>query len=200
MPQNGAGPNKHLTYPDRGTLDRLIYKLPLLLWRLGYGPLLSHPSRGGSRMLALTTRGRKSGQARHTMVSQIELDGRDYILSGWGLRSQWVQNILQDPLVTVQVYRRTYSARIRRVTDREEFARVAERIFQTGGDSHFKPWLASQGINPTAEDLTAKRDQVFLFGFDPAQQPGPRPLRSDLAWIHLILLGMISGMIWLLVS
>jgi hypothetical protein len=134
------------------------------------------------------------------MVSQIELGGRDYILSGWGLRSQWVQNILQDPLVTVQAYQRRYTARIRRVTDREEFARVAERILQTGGDSHFKPWLASQGIDHSAQDLTIKRDRVYLFGFDREDQPGPEPLRTDLAWIHLPLLGIIAGIIWLLTS
>jgi deazaflavin-dependent oxidoreductase (nitroreductase family) len=189
-----------LEYPRKGTIDRFLYKLPLLVWRMGYGPLLSHPSRGGSRMLVLTAMGRKSGQPRHTMVSHIELDGRDYVLSGWGSRSQWVQNILIDPLVTVQVYRHSYPAVIYRVTEREEFSRVTERIFQTGGDSHFEPWLASLEIEKTPRDLIAKQDRVFIFGLNPVDRQGPEPLKTDLVWVHLPVLAAFLSLIWLLVS
>lgn len=200
MQENQNTPINSLPYPGRGTLDRLIYKLPLFLWRLGYGPLLSHPIRGGSRMLVLTVRGRKSGLPRHTMVSHIEVEGQDYILSGWGPRSQWVRNILEDPLVTVQIYRRSYSALIRQVTDREEFSLITEHLFQTGGDSHFKPWLASLEVDFSPQDMIAKRDRVYMFGFDPVDQAGPAPLRADLAWVHIPVLAVIGVGIWLLIS
>ena len=44
-----------MAYPKRGTLNRLIYTIPRIMWRMGLGPYLGHESRGGSRMLALTT-------------------------------------------------------------------------------------------------------------------------------------------------
>lgn len=149
-------------------------------------------------MLVLTTRGRNSGLPRHTMVSAVDVDGQDYIVSGWGPRSQWVKNIKNDPLVTVQVYQRTYSARIRRIADLEEFSRVVEKMFQTGGDSHFKPWLASLGIEYSPDDMTAKRDRISMYGFDPIDQEGPAPLRRDLAWVFPLILVIIFIIIWLL--
>ena len=149
-------------------------------------------------MLVLTTRGRMSGLPRHTMVSVAEVEGDNYILSGWGPRSQWVKNIEQDPLVTVQVYQRTYPAVIRRVEDLQEFSRVAERMFQTGGDPHFKPWLKSLGIEYSQEDLVAKRDRVYMFGFDPVEQTGPSPLLANLAWVFPALLVITAAIIWML--
>ncbi len=185
-----------LPYPSRGTLDRLFYKLPLLLWRMGLGSYLSHPARGGSRMLVLTTRGRKSGLPRHTMVSAVDVDGQDYIVSGWGPRSQWVKNVKNDPLVTVQVYQRTFSARIRRITDPEEFSRVVQKMFQTGGDSHFKSWLASLGIEYSPDDMRSKHDRISMYGFDPVEQEGPAPLGTDLIWVFPVILAMILLIIW----
>ncbi|MFN2113523.1 MAG: nitroreductase family deazaflavin-dependent oxidoreductase [Anaerolineales bacterium] len=166
---------------------------------MGLGSYLGHPARGGSRMLVLTSRGRKSGQPRHTMVSAVDVEGRDYIVSGWGHRSQWVKNVENDPLVTVQVYRRTYPAVIRRVADLEEFSQVVQKMFQTGGDSHFKPWLASLGIKYSPEDMAAKRDRISMYGFDPADQEGPAPLRTDLGWVFPVLLAIVSTLIWLVI-
>ena len=50
--QNATG---SMTYPVKGTFNRFLFKSPLYLWRMGLGPLLSHPAMGGSKMLALTT-------------------------------------------------------------------------------------------------------------------------------------------------
>lgn len=179
-------PSRSMTYPSKGTFNRLLYKTPLFLWRAGMGPLLSHPVLGGSRMLALTTRGRKSGQPRHTMLSYAPAAGKDYVCSGWGERSDWVKNILADPLVTIQVGRREYTGWAYRVDDLEEFMAVAEQMFLTGGDSHFEPWLASHGITYDLEDMIAKRERLAIFGFVPVEEVGPDPLQADLGWIWLI--------------
>ena len=137
-------------------------------------------------MLALTTRGRKSGHPRHTMLSYAPAAGKDYVCSGWGERSDWVKNILADPLVTIQLGRREYAGQAYRVDDLEEFTAVAEQMFLTGGDSHFKPWLASYGIKYDREDMIAKRDRLAIFGFEPVEENGPDPLHADLGWIWLI--------------
>ncbi|MEJ2413002.1 MAG: nitroreductase family deazaflavin-dependent oxidoreductase [Anaerolineales bacterium] len=194
------GSSHQLPYPTRGSLDRLIYKLPLLLWRMGLGVYFSHPARGGSRMLVLTTRGRKSGKPRHTMVSAVSVEGKDYILSGWGPRSQWVKNINQDPLVTVQVFRRSYHAFIRQITNQDEFSRVVAEMFHTGGDSHFKTWLQSLGIEYSPADMVSKRARITMYGFEPADREGPAPLKANLVWIYPALLAISLGIAWLLMK
>jgi len=185
----------NMNYPSKGTFNRLLFKTPLFWWRTGFGPLLSHPALGGGKMLAITTLGRVSGLPRHTMLSYAAAGGKEYVLSGWGSRSDWVKNILANPLVTVQVGRRGYTAQAYRVEDREEFTMVADEMFRTGGDSHFKPWLESYGVRYDRDDLVAKRDRVTVFGFQPVDDPGPPPLASDLRWIWLLLAALVLA-IW----
>ena len=187
--------SRSMSYPSKGTFNRLLFKFPLFWWRTGLGPILSHPLLGGSRMLTLTTWGRKSDLPRHTMLSYAPAGGKDYVCSGWGERSDWVKNVLADPLVTVQVGRKIYSGRAYRVQDLQEFTTVAEAMFLTGGDSHFKPWLASYGIDYDLEDMIAKRDRLYVFGFEPVEENGPTPLAADLRWIWLLLAALILS-IW----
>jgi len=187
-----------MAYPSKRTLNRFIYKLPLLLWRLGFGSLLSHPARDGKRMMVITTIGRKSKLPRHTMVSNIRYDQKDYAISGWWHRSDWVKNFINDPLVTVQSGGRIYSAYARRVEDINEIRAVAQALFDSGGDSHFSDWLASLGIEENLDELMEKRDLVYFVGFDQVDRKGPAPLRSDLVWVWGILIFLIS-IIWLFV-
>ena len=187
-----------MDYPKKGSLNRFIYKLPLLLWRLGFGPILSHPSRGGKKMMVVTTLGRKSKLPRHTMVSRISSNNRDYVIPGWWRQADWVKNFHADPLVTIQAGGRIYSADARRVKDLNEIRGVAQSLFDSGGDSHFSSWLKALGIEPNQEDLLDKRDRVFFVGFDPVDQEGPSPLIADLIWIWAVLISLMLGLIFFL--
>jgi len=187
-----------MDYPKKGSLNRFIYKLPLLLWRLGLGPFLGNPNRGGNRMMVVTTLGRKSKLPRHTMVSQISANNKDYVLSGWWQRADWVKNFHADPLVTIQAGNRIYSAHARRVEDPDESSWVAQSLFQSGGDSHFSSWLESLEIEPCLEDLLEKRERIFFVGFDPVDQEGPSPLHADLIWIWAVLISLMLGLIFFL--
>jgi len=186
-----------MTYPSRGTLNRLFFKSPLVLWRMGLGPILSHPALSGSKMLVLTTWGRKSHLPRHTMLSYIQLQDKQFVSSGWGVKSDWVQNILKNPIVTVQVRRKVYAAKARRVEDLEEFSSLTRAMFASGGDSHFEVWLESYGIEPNLEDMIAKRERLYLVALEPGTENGPASLPTDLLWLWgLIAMVMILG--WLL--
>jgi hypothetical protein len=129
------------------------------------------------------------------MLTCAHAGDKDYVCSGWGERSDWVQNILKDPLVTVQVGREEYCAQAYRVEDLNEFSAVTEEMFHTGGDSHFKPWLESYGIKYNKEDMIRKRDRLQIFGFRPVEKTGPKPLPADLRWIWLLLIGLLI-VIW----
>jgi deazaflavin-dependent oxidoreductase (nitroreductase family) len=183
-------------YPERGTLNRFIFKSPLVLWRMGLGPLL-----GKARMMVLTTRGRRSGLPRHAGLSYGEIDGIKYGGSGWGAESDWYKNMIADPHVTIQAGEGVEYAFGYRVTDLEEYKKVMMQLLEEGGDAYMEPWLESLDIAPDLDDMITKRDRVYLVGFRPTDEPGPEPMETDLIWLWPVLavtfaLGWLFG--WLL--
>ncbi len=185
-----------MPYPKKGSINRIIYKLPLLLWRIGFGPILSHPARDGKKMMVVTTRGRKSNLPRHTMVSCIDFDQKHYAIAGWSQQADWVKNFLSDPLVTVQSEGRIYSAEARKVEDLIELRGVAQALFDSGGDSHFRNWLDSLDIEPNLNDLMRVRDQFYFVGFDPKKTRGPDALEADLLWIWAVIFSLLLGFLF----
>ena len=101
-----------MVYPDRGW-RWLLFRLPYWLWRMGFAPVM----RG--RLCMLTTRGRKSGKPRDTLLEYAQHDGRAYLLAGWGPRSHWVRNLLADPRATLVSGLGTQRGRAVRVEDPE---------------------------------------------------------------------------------
>lgn len=198
-----------MTYPAPGTLNRFLFKTPLLWWRAGLGGLL------GRYMLVLTTWGRKSRRPRHTMLSYTPLNGRIYISAGWGARCDWCQNLIADPHVTLQVWSSQVTgvpgetvipAIAQRVTDEEEFRQLSQRLFETGGDSHFRPWLSSLGIAYDPEEMVAQRECIFQIALDfqpvrpifqLVESGYPYPMETDLKWVWLVIVGSF-GFGWMI--
>jgi deazaflavin-dependent oxidoreductase (nitroreductase family) len=164
-----------MRYPSDGLL-RFLYKAPLVEWRMGLGPILRR-----FHLLVLTTRGRKSGKPRYTMLEHSMMDGKAYIAPGWGPKTRWYQNILSDPRVTVQRGGKPYGAIARRVTDDGELMRLYEVMH--GKSPVWKQYLDSWGVRDTVQDFVAKKDRLIVLALDP-QDELPRPgLRTDLLWI-----------------
>jgi deazaflavin-dependent oxidoreductase (nitroreductase family) len=87
---------------------RFGLRLPIWLYRVHLGWLL------GDRFLMLTHTGRKSGLARHTVIEVVQHDKETdtyYVVSGWGEKSDWYQNIRKKPGVTVQSGGRTFRSK-----------------------------------------------------------------------------------------
>jgi len=79
---------------------RLLLRFPILIYRLKLGWLL------GRRFLLLTHTGRKSGGAYATVLEVLRYDQDSHhciIASGWGTRSQWYRNVLNDPRIRYTV-------------------------------------------------------------------------------------------------
>jgi deazaflavin-dependent oxidoreductase (nitroreductase family) len=101
--------------PPSGAL-LLLLRLPIAFYRLRLGWLL------GQRFVLLEHIGRKSGQARQTVVEVIGHDRASdtyYIASGWGKRAQWYQNLLATPTITIQIGRRRLNVRAETLTPKE---------------------------------------------------------------------------------
>jgi deazaflavin-dependent oxidoreductase (nitroreductase family) len=187
-----------MIYPKKGTFNWLLFKSPLILWRMGLGPVLSHEALAGNKMLVLTSWGRKSRTPRHTMLSYVLVGEKVYVCSGWGAKSDWYKNIMADPDVTLQVGRKVYSARSRQVQDVDEFRQIAQDMFTTGGDTHFESWLESYGIEFNQQDMLDKRERLYLVAFDKREGTCPPPMRVDLKWLWGVIV-IIVTCVWLIV-
>lgn len=104
-------------YP-KGSAKQLL-RLPVLGYRLGLGRLLE-----AAHIMVLTTRGSATGLPRHTAIEFRTHGSKLYIVSIWGARPHWYQNLLKYPEVTIQRGGRTYSAIAHPVTNSGEALRV----------------------------------------------------------------------------
>ena len=87
--------------------ERFVLRIPIFFYRIGLGFLF------GDRFLMLTHTGRKSGVKHRVILEVVQHDlvnDRYYIASGWGEKSNWYQNILNNPNVQFQVKNSKYDA------------------------------------------------------------------------------------------
>jgi len=161
-------------YPARGSWQRVLFRAPLYLWRMGLGRPLS------VAMLLLTTRGRRSGLPRRAVLECIDVGGHTYIAPGWGERNLWYQNILADPRVTVQRRGGAWGAEARRVTDTTELEGV---YYRSKRSPAWKSYLKYWNVNDTLADVLAARDRLVVLRLDPIPALPLAPQESDLLWI-----------------
>ncbi len=79
---------------------RWLLRLPIVLYRFHLGGLL------GQRLMLLNHVGRKTGQVHQTVVEVAKHDAESdsyYIASGWGYQSNWYQNLVTTPTISIQV-------------------------------------------------------------------------------------------------
>jgi len=170
------------TMPYPKGLLKWLYKLPILLYRMGMGFLI------GRLFMALTTTGRKSGQPRGTAIEFHEFKGRSYVFSAWGQKANWLQNIQANPLVTIQTWRGAQSVTARRLTTDAELAEAFEYAMS---NPSMRAILKSMGFSLTLEQFVAKKERFTIVTFDPTDQPTPEPIRIDLWWVWLAVIAVI---------
>jgi len=95
---------RKLAAPHRPTgWERLAFRAPILLYRARLGWLL------GGRFVLIHHVGRVTGEMRTVVVEVVEHDaGTDsyVVASGFGAHSDWYQNLVAHPRVTIQVGRK----------------------------------------------------------------------------------------------
>lgn len=110
----------HLPKPPRG-LKAKLWRAPIWFYHIGLGGLF------GKRFLLLNHLGRKSGQARQAVLEVVDFDPANniyFVVSGFGEKAQWFQNIMHSPQVGIQVGSRKMAAHAERLSLDD-----AERIF-----------------------------------------------------------------------
>jgi deazaflavin-dependent oxidoreductase (nitroreductase family) len=102
---------------------RLAFRLPIYLYRLNLGWLLSH------RFLLLIHRGRRSGLRRETVLEVARYNPateESVVLSAWGEQADWYRNIQVTPALEVQTGGERYVPQQRFLAPEENHAVLAD--------------------------------------------------------------------------
>ncbi len=105
-----------------GRLALAVFRLPLPLYRRGWGWLL------GDTFLLLVHVGRKTGKRYSTVAMVLSYDPHTHeavICSAWGKDTDWIRNIQAHPALQVQIGRESFTPDQRFLTQDESVAVVA---------------------------------------------------------------------------
>jgi len=108
---------------------RFGLRLPIWFYRAHLGWLL------GDRFLMLTHTGRKSGKSHQTVIEVVQHDKATdtyYVVSGWGEKADWYQNIHKTQFVTIHTGARTFQSQA-------EFVPVEQAIDHLRAYAHDHP-------------------------------------------------------------
>jgi deazaflavin-dependent oxidoreductase (nitroreductase family) len=107
----------------RAWLSRLVFRSPIVLYRLGLGGLLGH------QFLLLTHVGRRTGRVHETVLKVLHYDPvthESIVASAWGTRTDWYRNVQTRPALAVRTGGVWYAPEVRAVPPGEAFAVFAE--------------------------------------------------------------------------
>jgi deazaflavin-dependent oxidoreductase (nitroreductase family) len=185
-----------IPYPQ-GVLRQLL-RAPLLGYRLGFGSLLDTIF-----VMVLVTQGRKSGKPRYAPIEYRRHGSKIYVVSAWGSRPQWYQNVMANPVVTVQLGRRAYAARARVVENPAEALRALylfRRIAPARYDVVMRRIIHDDSVN--ARTLPDLSHQFTIICLEITGQPPALPaLAANLVWLWLLVpLAAVGVVVALLVN
>ncbi|NOT03430.1 MAG: nitroreductase family deazaflavin-dependent oxidoreductase [Anaerolineales bacterium] len=90
---------------------KFFFKVPVWLHKMGLG---GWERLIGAQWMFITTKGRKTGKPRNSMVDVMDYDKATdtyYIEAAYGARADWYKNMQSNPVFEAQVGRRKFKAR-----------------------------------------------------------------------------------------
>jgi deazaflavin-dependent oxidoreductase (nitroreductase family) len=102
-----------------GRLALAVFRLPLPLYRRGWGRLLGHT------FLLLVHAGRKTGRVYSAVAMVLRYDPESHeavICSAWRRNADWIRNIRVRPALQVKIGRESFVPEQRFLSDDESFA------------------------------------------------------------------------------
>lgn len=174
-------------FPYPTGLFKWVMKAPLTLYRLGFGWLL-----GTVSVMVLTSRGHKSGEPRFTALECRKHGSKFYVISAWGTRAHWFQNLLANPAATVKFGSEIFSVSASMVEDRSEALRVIYTFRQAAPARYDLILTRFSGVNKvnlyTLPDIASA---IKIIRLDIVNSPLSLPaIRADYLWIWPAIAGM----------
>jgi deazaflavin-dependent oxidoreductase (nitroreductase family) len=153
-----------------GRLALAVFRIPLPLYRRGWGWLLGHT------FLLLVHAGRKTGTPHSTIAMVLKYDPQTHeavIFSAWGQDTDWIRNIRARPALQVQIGRESF-------TPQQRFLSEDESLTVVAGFVRRHPWRRRLATRIMGwQDLrseTAARDFVSTRPFVSLRPAGPTRL------------------------
>jgi deazaflavin-dependent oxidoreductase (nitroreductase family) len=156
--------DKDAPRPGTRKLYKIFNKPPRIAYALGLGPII------GRLVLLLTTTGRKTGLLRVTPLQYEQIEGKYYVGSAFGTRTDWYRNILADPGVRVRVGRKEFKALAETSTDPVRIADFLE-VRLTRHPRMIGMMLRAEGLppSPSRQDLESLAEDKALVILHPGE-------------------------------
>jgi deazaflavin-dependent oxidoreductase (nitroreductase family) len=154
----------------KGFLSRLIFRLPLIAYRLGLGWVLGH------QFLVLTHVGRRSGRVHQTVLKVLQHDPLTHeciVASAWGHQTDWYRNIQSRPAAAVQVAGDWYVPEQRTVAADEAFAVFNDWMRRQRWFARLMLGQIGQRIDVPEAELRALVDSFPFVAFRPTPRRCP---------------------------
>jgi len=165
-------PPQPIPYPDHPIL-KFLYRLPILLYRLGLGPLI------GKYILILSTYGRKTGKVHHTPVEYYQHKDKIYVMSGFAEKPDWYRNLQENPQAGLNIKYQKLRVRARIPETEAEWEGVIAFLKSSPVAELSEPGLDHHLDDPEIQDAI-KNWPIFIF--DASESICPPPLDADLVW------------------
>jgi deazaflavin-dependent oxidoreductase (nitroreductase family) len=159
-----------------GRIALAVFRLPLPLYRRGWGGLLGHT------FLLLVHAGRKTGKPHFitAMVLRYDLGTHEAVIcSAWGQNTDWIRNIRVRPAVRVQIGSESFTPQQRFLSEEESLAVVAG--FRSKHPGRLRLLTTVLGWGDLRSDTAARdfvRTRPFV-SFRPADPSRAREGRAD---------------------
>ncbi len=180
-------PPQPIPYPNN-PLIKSLYRLPIPLYRLGLGALI------GKYILVVSTFGRKSGKIRRTPVEYHRHKGRIYVISGFGNKPDWFQNLQKNPHAGLNIGSQRFCAAAHKPETTAEWEGAMAFLKSSPVAQLSEPGLAAQLEDGAVQEMI-KNWPILIF--EPSDDPCPPPLETDLAWAWPLIL--LAGA-WILLA
>jgi deazaflavin-dependent oxidoreductase (nitroreductase family) len=163
----------------RGAFKQLN-RFMVLIFRLGAGWLLSAWPPVTGRILVLMHHGRKSGTLYRTPLNFAEVDGDLHIIAGFGPRTDWYRNLIQQGDTEVWLPKGRWRVIPEDVSDSPARLHLLRQVLIGSGVAAY-----GFGVPPTLPDdrldeMTRDYRVVRLRRLEPEDGPGGP---NDLVWV-----------------
>ncbi len=173
-----------------------FFRLPILLFRLGLSVALNRVP-----IMVVTTRGRHSAQPRFAALEYRRHGSKVYVISGWGERPQWYQNLQHDPEATIALGQKTYRAKATLLHDPSEKAR-ALYMFRNRVKFLSNPYLipVDEALNRNLREMQRLAREYTIVKFELQDGVPELPtVAPDLVWVWPLtaLIAVVSAFVLL---
>lgn len=186
-----------MTYsPETEAMMRRIFKafnrFMLMVWRLGLGRY-GNPTKYGGAVMVIKHRGWKSGLVRYAPVNFAEIDGDIYCTAGFGRKTHWYKNIMEDPKIELWLPDSRWAGIAEDVSEDENRVQILRAVLIASGFAG--PLFGYNPRKMTDEQVDAMMDSYRLIRIQRTQPVTGPGGPGDLDWIWPLSTFML---LWLL--